>query len=462
MKRLVAVSIAFLALVAFINAQERRFTIDDLLKVRRVSDPQVSPKGNLVAFTITDMDRAANKGTTQIYLVPLNGGEVRQLTNDEHSSATPRWSPDGEKLAFVSARDGEDQIWTIDVSSGALKKITTISTGAGDPVWSPDGKWLAFASDVYPECDNDACNKKRADSIAQTKIKAHGATRLLYRHWKAWKDGTRSHVFVVSSAGGEARDVTPGDYDAPPFSLGGMTDYSFSPDSKELAFASNHDKVEATSTNGDIWIVSVRGGAAKNITAANHGYDGSPRFSADGRFIAYRSQTIPGYESDRFRLMLYDRKTGRAQSLTESLDSWVDEFTFSPDSKWIYLTAEERGLEPIYSVPVNGGPIKKVIAEGANGDVSLTSDGRSLVFSRSSMTKPSEIYRANADGTAVTALTTTNNALIAPFNLKPAEEITWMGASGAKVAGWIVKPANFNSRRKYPLVVLIHGGRRVV
>jgi len=411
-----------------------------------------------VAFTITDMDKAANRGTTQIYLVPLGGGEVRQLTNDEHSSTSPRWSPDGEKLAFISARDGEDQIWTIDVSSGALKKITSISTGAGDPVWSPDGKWLAFASDVYPECDSDACNKKRAEEISQSKIKAHVATHLLYRHWKSWKEGTRSHIFVVSSAGGESRDLTPGDYDAPPFSLGGMTDYAFSPDSKELAFASNHDKVEATSTNGDIWIVSVRGGTAKNITAANHGYDGSPRFSPDGRFIAYRSQVTPGYESDRFRLMLYDRKTGRAQSLTESLDSWVDEFTFSPDSKWLYLTAEERGLAPIYSVSVNGGPVRRVIAEGVNGDINPTADGKTLVFSRSSMTKPSEIYRANADGSGVTALTTTNNALMAPFNLKAAEGITWTGGMGAKVAGWIVKPANFNPRRKYPLVVLIHGG----
>src|SRR5437870_4702437 len=209
MKRFFAISLTVIASVTSLIAQERRFTIDDLLRVRRVSDPQVSPKGNLVAFTITDMDRAANKGTTQIYLVPLNGGEVRQLTNDEHSSATPRWSPDGEKLVFVSARDGEDQIWTIDVSSGALKKITTISTGAGDPVWSPDGKWLAFASDVYPECLNDACNKKKADEVAANKVKAHLAERLLYRHWKSWKNGMRTHVFAVSSSGGEARDLTP-------------------------------------------------------------------------------------------------------------------------------------------------------------------------------------------------------------------------------------------------------------
>jgi dipeptidyl aminopeptidase/acylaminoacyl peptidase len=459
MKRLFVVAvISLLAFASLAIAQERRFTIDDLLKVRRVGDPQVSPKGDLVAFTITDVDKTTNKSATQIYLVPLGGGEMRQLTNDEHSSASPRWSPDAEKLAFISARDGESQIWTIDVSSGALKKITSISTGAGDPVWSPDSKWLAFASDVYPECKDDACNQKRAEAVAQNKVKAHVAERLLYRHWKAWKEGTRTHVLVVSAAGGEARDLTPGDYDAPPFSLGGPTDYAFSPDSKELAFVSNHDKVEAISTNADLWIVSVRGGAARNITAANHGYDGSPQFSPDGRYLAYRSQVTPGFESDRFRLMLYDRKTNRARSVTETLDSWVDEFTFTYDSQAIYLTAEERGREPIYSVSVNGGPVKKVVAEGANGDIHLTADGRTLVFSRSSMTKPSEIFRANSDGSGVTALTTTNDALVSSFNLKPAEEVTWTGAMGTKVAGWIVKPANFNAKRKWPLVVLIHGG----
>ncbi len=458
MKRFPGILVVLIALGSLLTAQERRFTVNDLLKVRRVGDPQVSPKGDLVAFTITDMDTTANRGITQIYLVPLGGGEMRQLTNDEHSSASPRWSPDGEKLAFISERDGEDQIWTIDVSSGTLKKITSISTGAGDPVWSPDGSLIAFTSDIYPECKDDGCNKRMSDARAQTKVKPHVADRLLYRHWKSWKDGTRSHIFVAPVQGGEARDLTPGDYDAPPFSLGGMTDYAFSADSKELAFASNHDKVEATSTNSDIWIVSVRGGVAKNLTANNHGYDGSPRFSSDGRFLAYRSQVTPGFESDRFRLMLYDLKTGRAQSVTETLDSWVDEYTFSPDNQTIYLTAEDRGRNPIYSVSVNGGAVRKVIADGFNGDIAVTRDGRSFVFSRSSMAKPSEIYRANIDGTAATALTTTNDGLISSFKLQPGEEVTWTGAEGAKVAGWIVKPANFSARRKYPLVVLIHGG----
>jgi dipeptidyl aminopeptidase/acylaminoacyl peptidase len=459
MKRYFLVSIiGLLGFATLAHAQEHRFTIDELLKVRRVGDSQVSPRGDLVAFTITDMSVTANKGTTQIYVVPLGGGEVRQLTNDEHSSASPRWSPDGEKLAFISARDGEDQIWTIDVSSGALKKVTSLSTGAGDPVWSPDGNWLAFASDVYPECLSDACNKKRAEEKAQSKVKAHVATRLLYRHWKFWLDGIRSHVFVVSANGGEARDLTPGDYDAPPFSLGGPTDYAFSADSKELAFVSNHDKVEATSTNADVWIVSVRGGTPKNITAANRGFDGSPQYSPDGRFIAYRSQTTPGFESDRFRLMLYDRKIGTARSLSESLDSWVDEFAFAPNSQTIYLTAEERGKQPIYSVSVTGGPVRKVVSDGFNSEPHVTKDGSTLVFSRSSMTTPNEVYRANIDGSGVTELSKANDAFISSFNLKSAEEVTWTGALGRKVAGWIIKPANFNPRKKWPLVVLIHGG----
>jgi len=459
MKRYFIVSlIGLLGFATLAYAQERRFTIDELLKVRRVGDSQVSPKGDLVAFTITDMSVTANKGTTQIYVVPLGGGEVRQLTNDEHSSASPRWSPDGEKLAFISARDGEDQLWTIDVSSGVLKKITSLSTGAGDPVWSPDGNWLAFASDVYPECPSDACNKKRAEEKAQSKVKAHVATHLLYRHWKFWLDGIRSHVFVVSASGGEARDLTPGDYDAPPFSLGGPTDYAFSPDSRELAFVSNHDKVEAISTNADVWTVSVRGGTPKNITAANRGLDGSPQYSPDGRFIAYRSQATPGFESDRFRLMLYDRKSGTARSLSESLDSWVDEFTFAPNSQTIYLTAEERGKQPIYSVSVTGGPVRKVVSDGFNGEPQVTKDGSTLVFSRSSMTTPNEVYRANIDGSGVTELSKANDTFISSFNLKPAEEVTWTGGLGRKVAGWIIKPANFNPRKKWPLVVLIHGG----
>lgn len=442
---------------AFAQQPAQPLTINDLLKVRRVGDPQISPDGKWIAYSIGDVNKEANRTITQIYLLPVGGGEPKQLTSGDKSSSTPRWSPDGSKLAFISG----SQIWTMDATGGQLKKLTSISTGAGDPVWSPDGKMLAFVSDVYPECADDECNRKRDEQAEGSKVKAKVVDRLLYRHWNAWKDGKRTHVFVVSSDGGTARDMTPGDYDAPPFSLGGPTDYAFSPDSKELAFARNTDKVEATSTNSDIFVASVTGGEPRRITADNKGYDLSPQYSPDGRFIAYRSQATANFEADRWRLMLYDRQSNQARELTTGFDLQVDEFTFSPDSKMIYLAAGERGREPIYAVATSGGAIKKII-EGSNGDIKVASDGKTLVFTRASMTMPPEVFRANSDGSGVAQLTKTNEAFLAPFGLRPAEDIEWEGAAGAKIQGWLVKPANFSADKKYPLAVLIHGGPQSV
>jgi dipeptidyl aminopeptidase/acylaminoacyl peptidase len=462
MKRGVALLIilAFsLSSVAKEQQPARPFQIDDLLKVRRVSDPQVSPDGRWIAYTIADTDKAANKRTSQIYLISIDGGEPRQLTNENQSSSQPRWSPDGKRLAFVSAREGESQIWIIDLADGAqAKKITNISTGVDGPIWSPDGKWIAFTSEVYAECANDECNKQRAEHATSSKVKARIADRLLYRHWNAWREGKRTHVLVVSTESGQSRDITPGDYDAPPFSLGGPTDYAFSPDSKELAFARNTDKDEARSTNGDIFTVPVAGGEPRRITAENPANDLTPAYSPDGRFIAYRAQSKPGFESDRWRLMLYDRKTGQSHSTTDEFDSSVETYQFSPDAQKIYFTALDHGREPIYELPVAGGSIKKLINDGFNDDLSVSADGKILAFTRQSLTQPIEIYKADASGTNVTRLTKINDALLGDFSLRPAEDVSWEGAAGAKVYGYVVKPPNFTTGRKWPLIVLIHGG----
>ncbi len=460
---LLTILILALASAAKVKEQQpaRPIMIDDLLKVRRVSDPQVSPDGHWIAYTIADTDKAANKRINQIYLISIDGGEPRQLTNEKQSSSSPRWSPDGKHLAFVSARDGEPQIWSVEVSEGAtgsVKKVTNISTGADGPVWSPDGKWIAFASEVYPDCSNDDCNKQRAEQIAQSKVRAKIADRLLYRHWMTYKEGKRTHIFAASTENGEARDLTPGDYDAPPFSLGGPADYAFSPDSKELAFARNTDKDEARSTNSDIFTVPVAGGETRRITGENPANDLSPAYSADGRYIAYRAQSRPSFESDRWRLMLHDRKTGQSHSVTEQFDSSVESFTFSADGRKIYFSALDRGHQPIYELPLGGGAIKKVINDGFNDDVQQTPDGKSFVFTRQSLTQPIEIFRAEATSANVTRLTKTNEALLAEFGMKPAEEVSWEGAAGAKVYGYVVKPANFTSTKKWPLIVLIHGG----
>jgi len=450
------------AAVADITAQttKRPMTVDDLLKVRRVGDPQLSPDGRFVAYQISDPDKAANRSRTQIYLIPVEGGEPVQLTSGDTSASSPRWSPDGTRIAFV--RGG--QIHTMDTKGGDIKTVTSISTGAGDPVWSPDGRMLAFVSDIYPECPDDACNQKRDKEAEESKVKAKTIDRLLYRHWASWKDGKRTHVFIVPADGSAAaRDLTPGDYDAPPFSLGGPTDYAFSPDSKELAFARNTEKVEATSTNNDIFIVPVTGGEARRITGDNKGSDQSPVYSPDGRYIAYRSQATAGFESDRWRLMLYDRQSGKARSLTDKLDAYAEGFIFSPDSKHIYFASGERGRQPIYMVSTEGERLMKLM-DGFNDDLKISADGKTLVFTRSSATLPTEIFRARlaestrVETSAIAQVTKTNDAHLAGFSLAPAEELTWKGGASTKVSGWLIRPVNFAADKKYPLLVLIHGG----
>lgn len=454
MKRFFAVSVILVACASLLMGQARRFTIDDLLKVRRVGDSQISPDDRLVAFTIGDVKFEDNRVVNQIYTVPLAGGDPKQLTSGAGSASSPRWSPDGKKIAYVTG----GQIWVMDADGSDKNQITKISTGAGGPVWSNDGKWIAFTSDVYPDCTDDACNNRKEEAAEKSKVKAHITGRLLFRHWNEWRDVKRTHVFVVSSKGGSARDLTPGDFDAPPYAVAGDVDYSFSPDSKELAYLRNPDQVEATSTNSDVYVVPTGGGAARNITPRNRGYEDGPMYTADGKSIIYRSQATAGFEADRWRLMSYNRSTGVSTELLRGFDLNVDEVVLSPDGSSIYFVAGERGKAHIYKVSINGGTPQKILSDVFAGGLQVTSDGRSLIFASSSFSNPPEVYRVNSDGSGLTAVTRANSDLMASAELKPAEEVEWTGALGRKVHGFFLKPRNFDASKRYPLVVLIHGG----
>ena len=460
MKRFViAVCVAVLALASFASiatAQEsRRFTVEDLLKVRRVGDPQVSPDGTRVAFTIGDVSWDANKVVTQIYVMTIDGGSMKQLTNGAGSATSPRWSPDGKRIAYVTG----GQVWTMQNDGDNQDQVTTIATDAAGPVWSPDGKWIALTSDVYPDCTDNDCNKKKDEAADTSKVKAHLTTRLLFRHWDEWRDLKRTHVFVVSSKGGTARDLTPGDFDSPPYAAATGVDYAFSPDSKELAYVRNPDKVEAISTNSDIYIVPVSlDSPAKNITAKNRGYDVSPIYTRDGKYIVYRSQATEGFEADRWRLMAYNRATGVSTEITRKFDLQVEEAVLSPDGNYVYFIAGERGRLPVYRVPLGGAEPQKMVPNVSAGGLQITPNGKSLVFANSSMAMPAEIYRADIDSGNLTALTSANKNQMAQFGLRNAEEVEWTGALGKKIHGFIVKPSNFDPNKKYPLAVIIHGG----
>ncbi|HEX9119743.1 MAG TPA: S9 family peptidase [Terriglobales bacterium] len=462
--------IIFLMLVAGLGwgQQKRPFTFEDMMALKRVGEPVVSPNGKWVAFSAVEVNLRENTKTSHLWYVPIAGGEAKRISNDVAGEDRPRWSPDGKRLAFISAKDGGAQVWLADfdpaaAALGTPQKITSISTEAGGELWSPDGKYILFTSEVYPDCPDDACNKQRDEQKAQSKVKAAIFRGLFFRHWSNYTGDKRTHIFIQPVAGGPAKDLTPGDHDAPPFSLGGQDMYAFSPDSQEVAFTSNIDEVEAISTNNEIFIVPVGGGTPKKISTSP-GSDSTPLYSPDGKYIAWRMQETPGYESDRFQLVLYDRKSGQIRSLTKDFDRWVGSVAWAPNSAFLFITAEDKGESPIYTVELNGSGVKEFLRGHFDDMVAVSVID--LVFTKMSASAPNEIYKtedkcqvlsSRSCRTAV-QLTHLNDAILSQVSMPPLESFWFTGAANAKVQGFLIKPPNFDASKKYPVKFLIHGG----
>jgi dipeptidyl aminopeptidase/acylaminoacyl peptidase len=509
MRRVLLLLITFFCVIRGFSQARHPFSFEDMMALKRVGAPIVSPDGRWVLFSVVDVDLAANQKTPHIWIVPVAGGESREIISDQDADR-PRWAPDAKRFAFVSNKQGGSQIWFADFDPAAGKvagvhQLTSISTEANGELWSPDGKNILFVSDVYPECDGGPdpkvyqCNLEKLNQVENSKVKARIFTNLLYRHWNAYKAGKRSHIFLIAAPplAGEPnprasllqpqRDLTPGDYDAPQFSLGGQDNYAFSPDGQEICYTSNHEEGEATSTNNDLWIVPIneaRGASpvqARNITAENKASDSTPLYSPDGKYIAYRAQQRPGYESDRFRLMAYERKTGEKKNLTENFDGWVGTYTWAPDSSGFYFVSEKQGASPIYSLdfktryppaaasgdgvaPQTNAHIRVVVA-GFNDDLALTGDGKNLLYTRMSLSSPNEIRRYGCLALTRTCglpegepLTHLNDGVLSQVSMSRPESFWFAGAHNDKVEGWLVKPPNFDPEKKYPVKFLIHGG----
>jgi dipeptidyl aminopeptidase/acylaminoacyl peptidase len=447
------------------SAQKRPFTFEDMMALKRIGDPQVSPNGRWVMFSAVDVNLQENTRKPHLWIVSTAGGDAKQITTGLTGENRGRFSPDGTSILYISDAVGGSQGWiaAFDSQSGTLtgeaRQLTSISTEADGALWSPDGKRILFVSEVYPDCKDDACNKARDEEVATSKVKAKVFTRLFYRHWSSFTRFKRSHLFVVPVEGGTPVDITPGDHDVPPFSLGGQDLYSISPDGQEVAFTSNIDEVEATSTNNDVFVVPITGGTPRKISSSPGG-DSTPLYSPDGRFIAYRSQARAGYESDRFRLFLYERKSGSTTDLTRNFDRWVNAFAWSPDSSTIYFAGDDHGTSPLWRVRISGGSPEKIVA-GFNDEPQLSPDGRTLFFTHMSIQAPNEIYRAAIPPTGMSEaqpMTHINEAVLSRIQMTPLETFEFTGAVKTKVQGFLLKPPGFQQGQKYPVKFLIHGG----
>jgi dipeptidyl aminopeptidase/acylaminoacyl peptidase len=474
------------------SAQSRRpMTFEDMMKMRRLGDIAVSPDGRWVMFAATDVDLAKNTRTSHLWIVPTAGGESRALTAGMTGESRGRFAPDGKRILFESAREGGQQIWLADFDDekgmiGEPHKLTSLSTDTDGATWSPDGKQILFTSAVYPYCNDDSCNKQHDEEKAQSKVKAMVFTHLLYRHWNVFTGDKRSHLFLVGAEGGTPRDLNPGDeHDVPPFSLGGPDGYAFSPDGKEIAFEENLDSVPAISTNSDIFTLRLDDANAKPLKISTaEGGDHSPAYSPDGKYIAWRSQSRAGYESERFRLMVYDRAAKSIKEPLPTFDRWVDEFAWAPDSERIYFAYGDYGQVRIDSVQKDGTHLARLTKSGEYGDLHVTPDGKLLIASRMTVRMPGEVEElelekkqqvtaerlhgpelpAGSEASAAYAvvkerqLSHLNDELLRELDLPEMESFFFPSVGRVRVQGFLIKPPGFDASKKYPVKFLIHGG----
>ncbi len=436
------------------------FHVEDMQRLSRVGDPRVSPDGKWVAFTVTRSDVEKNKTVTNIWRVPAAGGDPQQITFAEQgSNNTLRWSPDGRYLYFISTRvDNKPQVFRLPVEGGEAKQITTVPTGVDSFFLSPDGKTIAITASVFPSCTDMACNEKMAKQRADNPVKVRVITDIPFRRWDTWVDGMRNHIFLMPAEGGAAKDVTPGDVDSPIWTESGSEEVAFSPDGREICF-SRFVENEALTGNSDLFVMPVDGSAPPKPITTNKATDSTPLYSPDGRYIAYSANLRPMQESDLTRLFLYDRKTGEHKNIFEATDRSVASYVWAPDSKSLYVTFEDRGLEPLARLDLDTLKLTTLDASGTAGDADVSRDGTFLVFSRMDFSHPAGLFRLNlAPSASATPLTHVNADALQDIEFGEASSFTFHGWNGENIQAWEVKPPQFDPKKKYPLLLLMHGG----
>lgn len=432
-------------------------TFDDLYSVPRISDPQISPDGRRIVFVLGKRDVMTGDSESHIWIMNNDGSDLMQLTNGEDGESHPRWSPDGRFIAFHADRGNGGQVWLLPVDGGEARAVTSLSTGTGGMVWSPTGDRFAFSSTVYPDCRSDSCNIAQRKEADDNPVEARSYDHLLYRHYNYWFDGTTQRIFVCDIDRDTVYQLTFTHDNAPISPIGGHGNYSISPGGKELCYVTNTDSIPALSTNDDLFIVPVDGGEPTRITT-RLGYDGSPQYSPDGRFISYGSMERAGYESDQVDLMLYDRSTGEHTNMTGDFDRYVGSYVWEPRSKSIYFTAIDHGFSYIWRLDIASRKVEVVLDDAVYGNLQISPDGKYLVVTRSLSDQPYEMYKYDLKSEKLTRLTSFTDGAVGHIDLTRADEFWFEGFNDDSVHGFLTLPPDFDPNVKYPFVLLIHGG----
>ena len=442
-----------------IAAKPRGFTAEDLVRMDRISDPQPSPDGSSIAFVRRQTDIEADQGRTDIWLVDNRGADLRRLTDHEASDSSPRWSLDGHNLYFLSSRSDSSQVWRVGSNGEDLKQITDLPLEVNGFVLSPDGTSLALALDVFPDCESLSCTRERLDEQEAAKVTGRIYDRLFVRHWDTWKDGRRSHLFLYTIAEGQVVDLMPGmEADSPSKPFGGMEEVAFTPDGKGLVFtARDVGSAEPWSTDFDLYHVPADGSSLPRcLTESNEAWDTQPVFSPDGKTLAYLAMQRPGFEADRFRIVRMDWETGERRVLTEGWDYSAGSIAFSASGDTLYTTASDRGQVSLFSIDVESGKALMLMGEGHVRSPAVA--GESIVFGLDTLSSPVDLFRMDLATGELLQLTRVNADRLAGVALGEAEQFSFPGWNGETVYGYVVKPANFDPSRSYPVAFLIHGG----
>ncbi|MCY1031857.1 S9 family peptidase [Corallococcus sp. BB11-1] len=452
--------LAALALGAAPTPAPRPLNPQDLVTLRRLSAPRVSPDGRQIAFVLRSTDLEANRGRTDLWLVNLDGTNLRQLTAHPDNDGEPVWAPDGKSLFFLSSRGGSSQVWRLPVDGGEPLPVTKLQLDVNSFALSRDGRQLAVALEVFPDCGTLDCNTQRVAAAQKKKNTGRVYDQLFFRHWDTWKDGTRSHLFVVPVAGGTPVDVMKGmDADAPSKPFGGAEEFTFTPDGKSVVFAARDvGRTEAWSTDLDLFVSPVDGKSKpRKLTEKNRATDTSPVFSPDGKTLAYAAMSRPGYEADRFRVILRAWPGGQERVLAPDWDHSASSLAWSADGATLYTTTNDVGQNPVYALDVATGKARRLTQAGYAEGAQPAADGH-IVYAMDDLDSPADLFAAKADGTGARQLTQMNKDALAGIKFGAFEQFEFKGWNDETVRAFVVKPVDFDPKRQYPLAYLIHGG----